>query len=196
VGTSSLRRSAQLKSKRPDLNITPLRGNLDTRLKKLDSGMMDAIILAAAGLKRMNLENRITQYLDDTLMLPAVGQGALAIETRAGDSFVSPLVAKLDHEETRIVVGGERAFLNELEGGCQVPIAARGKTDKDKFTLTGLIASLDGTVIIRETFSGPKDEWEATGVNLARALLEKGGREILEELRKMEEEQQKSADKQ
>ncbi len=110
VGTSSLRRSAQLKSKRPDLNIMPLRGNLDTRLKKLDSGMMDAIILAAAGLKRMNFESRITQYLDDTVMLPAVGQGALAIETRKKDPFISPLVAHLDHEETRIVVSGERLF--------------------------------------------------------------------------------------
>ena len=187
VGTSSLRRSAQLKSQRPDLNITPLRGNLDTRLKKLDSGMMDAIILAAAGLKRMNLENRITQYLDDSIMLPAVGQGALAIETRADDPFISPLVAKLDHEETRVVVGGERAFLNRLEGGCQVPIAAHGKTDQNKFTLKGLIASLDGTLIIKESLSGPKNKWESIGLDLAQILLEKGGKKILEELKENNE---------
>ena len=130
IGTSSLRRTAQLLYVRPDLVILPLRGNLDTRLKKLEAENLDAIILAAAGVKRLGIEYRITEYLDEKVMLPAVGQGALCIEIRENDPEVESITTLLEHHETRTVVMGERAFLNRLEGGCQVPIAAHGKIEK------------------------------------------------------------------
>ena len=182
IGTSSLRRTAQLLHARPDLVITPLRGNLDTRLKKLDGGDLDAIILAAAGVKRLGLEHRITEYLDETVMLPAVGQGALCIEIRENDSEVESIISLIDHHETRTVVMGERAFLNRLEGGCQVPIAAYGKIEKNKFTLCGLVATVDGTTVIKETLSGQKDSSESIGVKLADRLIEMGAKTIMENI--------------
>ncbi len=182
VGTSSLRRSAQLLHARPDLVILPLRGNLDTRIKKLETENLDAIILAAAGVKRLGLENRITEYLDENVMLPAVGQGALCIEIRQNDPEIEPIIAALNHQETWTVVMGERAFLNRLEGGCQVPIAAHGKLEKNTFTLCGLVAAVDGTTIIKETLSGPEDSSESIGVNLANRLLSMGAKTIMENL--------------
>ncbi len=182
IGTSSLRRSAQLLHARPDLVILPLRGNLDTRLKKLETENLDAIILAAAGVKRLGLENRITEYLDENVMLPAVGQGALCIEIRQNDPEIEPIIAALNHQETWTVVMGERAFLNRLEGGCQVPIAAHGKLEKNTFTLCGLVAAVDGTTIIKETLSGPEDSSESIGVNLANRLLSMGAKNIMENL--------------
>ncbi|MEE8553700.1 MAG: hydroxymethylbilane synthase [Desulfobacterales bacterium] len=182
IGTSSLRRSAQLLHARPDLVILPLRGNLDTRLKKLETENLDAIILAAAGVKRLGLENRITEYLDENVMLPAVGQGALCIEIRQNDPEIEPIIAALNHQETWTVVMGERAFLNRLEGGCQVPIAAHGKLEKNTFTLCGLVAAVDGTTIIKETLSGPEDSSESIGVNLANRLLSMGAKTIMENL--------------
>ncbi len=182
IGTSSLRRSAQLLHARPDLVILPLRGNLDTRLKKLETENLDAIILAAAGVKRLGLENRITEYLDENVMLPAVGQGALCIEIRQNDPEIEPIIASLNHQETWTVVMGERAFLNRLEGGCQVPIAAHGKLEKNTFTLCGLVAAVDGTTIIKETLSGPEDSSESIGVNLADRLLSMGAKTIMENL--------------
>ena len=183
IGTSSLRRSAQLLHARPDIVILPLRGNLDTRLKKLESGDMDAIIVAAAGVKRLGFEHKITEYLDENIMLPAVGQGALCIETREKDTDISQVVDSLNHRETRSVVLGERAFLHCLEGGCQIPIAARGKIEKNIFTIVGLVATVDGATIIRDTMSGPEEDSERVGVKLAERLLSMGAREILEDLK-------------
>jgi len=182
IGTSSLRRAAQLLHARPDLVILPLRGNLDTRLKKLETENLDAIILAAAGVKRLGLENRITEYLDENVMLPAVGQGALCIEIRQNDPEIEPIIAALNHQETWAVVMGERAFLNRLEGGCQVPIAANGKIEKNTFTLCGLVAAVDGTTVIKETLSGPEDSSESIGVILADRLLSMGAKTLMENL--------------
>ncbi len=183
IGTSSLRRQAQLLHARPDLVVLPLRGNVDTRLKKLETENLDAIILAAAGVKRLGLENRITEYLDENIMLPAVGQGALCIEVRQNDPLVEPIVATLEHPLTRTIILGERAFLNRLEGGCQVPIAAYGKIDKNIFTLSGLVATIDGRTLIKETFSGPENSSEMIGVELAERLISKGAKTIMDDLK-------------
>ncbi len=183
IGTSSLRRSAQLLHARPDITILPLRGNLDTRLKKLESGDMDAIIVAAAGVKRLGFEHKITEYLDENIMLPAVGQGALCIETRENDSVIKPLIAALNHQQTRKVVLGERAFLYQLEGGCQIPIAAHGKIENNIFTLTGLVATVDGATIIKDTMSGPEEDSKRVGVKLAERLISMGAKKILEDLK-------------
>ncbi|MDM8552058.1 hydroxymethylbilane synthase [Desulfobacterales bacterium HSG2] len=183
IGTSSLRRAAQILSARPDIVILPLRGNLDTRLRKLTTENLDAIILAAAGVKRLGLEDHITEYLDESIMLPAVGQGALCIETRENDPEIGPIVSELDHQETRTVVMGERAFLHRLEGGCQVPIAAHGKIEGDQFVLVGLVAGVSGHPMFRVTHSGPASESESVGVELADRLLKMGARDILEKLK-------------
>jgi hydroxymethylbilane synthase len=182
IGTSSLRRSAQLFHTRPDLNIVPLRGNLDTRLKKLDGHDLDGIILAAAGVHRLGLEDRITEYLPENLLLPAAGQGALCIEIRSNDALTTTAVAGLDHSPSRLVVLGERAFLHRLQGGCQIPIAAYGKTDGSTIILRGLVASLDGKNIISDSVSGPEAKSEYLGIQLAERLLSKGADRLLEEL--------------
>lgn len=185
IGTSSLRRGAQLRHARPDIVIQPIRGNLDTRLKKLESENFDALVLAAAGMKRLNLEHKITEYLDPGIMLPAIGQGALCIEIRKDDSTVGPLVTSLDHASTRAVVAGERAFLKRLEGGCQVPIAGHGRISEKQFALTGLVAEVDGTRVIKGEKSGPLDSAEAIGIELAEELLAGGADKILEKLKSM-----------
>jgi hydroxymethylbilane synthase len=185
IGTSSLRRSAQLRCARPDMVIRPIRGNLDTRLKKLKSEDFDALVLAAAGVKRLNLEHKITQYLEPEFMLPAVGQGALCIEIRKDDSSVGPLVASLDHAATRVAVAGERAFLNRLEGGCQIPIAGHGRISENQFTLAGLVAEVDGTRVIKGEKRGPLDSAEIIGIELAEELLARGADKILEKLKSM-----------
>jgi hydroxymethylbilane synthase len=182
VGTSSLRRSAQLLHVRPDLTIVPLRGNLDTRLKKLHTEAMDAIVLAAAGVRRLGLADRITETLGESIMLPAVGQGALCIEIRDPDPRVAPVVAALDDLTTRQVVMGERAFLNRLEGGCQVPIAGHGHIDEKGYTLTGLVCDVDGSHQIRQSRTGPAAQSEPIGLELAETLLSMGAGEILERL--------------
>lgn len=182
IGTSSVRRAAQLLHARPDLVILPLRGNLDTRIRKLATKDIDAVILAAAGVKRLGLEDRITEYLSEDIMLPAVGQGALCLEVRENDSEVGSMVAVLDHPETRETVMAERAFLSRLGGGCQVPIAARGKIDNKRFSICGLVADIDGITVIRDTLSGPVELAEEIGVKLAESLLAKGAKEILERL--------------
>jgi hydroxymethylbilane synthase len=182
IGTSSLRRSAQLLHKRPDFVITPLRGNLDTRLRKLESESLDAIVLAAAGVKRLGLSDRITEVLDETVMLPAVGQGALCIEVREDDPLISPIMAELDDTHTRKVVLGERAFLHRLEGGCQVPIAGHGHLKNNSYTLAGLVCDVDGTQRIKASLTGSADQSQKIGVELAETLLSKGAGEILERL--------------
>ena len=182
IGTSSLRRSAQLLRFRSDIRIVPLRGNLDTRLKKLESEALDAIVLAAAGVRRLGLADRITQVLDESIMLPAVGQGALCIETRKDDSRIAPVVAALDDLPTRQVVMGERMFLNRLEGGCQVPIAGHGHIDENGYTLTGLVCDVDGSHQVKQSRTGPEAQSEQVGLQLAEALLAMGAGEILERL--------------
>ena len=183
IGTSSLRRAAQLLHTRPDLTILPLRGNLDTRLKKLQHHQMDAIVLAAAGVKRLGLEHVITEYLDPSVMLPAVGQGALCIEIRREDPAISDLLTPLDHLQTRIAVMGERAFLHRLEGGCQVPIAAFGQVQQNEFSLSGLVADVDGKTLIKDTLQGSLDEPETIGKKLADRLASLGARKILNQLK-------------
>ncbi|WP_447602755.1 hydroxymethylbilane synthase [Nitrospira sp. Nam80] len=182
IGTSSLRRQAQLLSRRPDLTIEMLRGNLDTRLRKLREGRFDAIILAAAGLKRLGWTEHITEYLDPDLSLPAIGQGALAIEGRRDDEQVKTLVSRLSHAPTWTTVRAERALLHRLEGGCQVPIAAHAVLDGNTLHLDGLIAGVDGTRVIRDRVRGPSSDPEALGVQLAERLLEQGGDIILKEI--------------
>ena len=186
VGTSSLRRAAQLRHARPDIIVEPLRGNLNTRLKKLHTENLDAIVLAAAGVKRLNLQARITQYLDADIMLPAVGQGALCIETRQNDVDIAPLIKALDHGPSRAIVLGERAFLNRLGGSCQVPIAGHGTIREKRFFLTGLVAELDGSRIIKASHSGPIGDTKTVGITLAEQLVAKGAGEILKKLQAME----------
>ncbi len=180
LGSSSLRRGAQVRHVRPDVTVHPLRGNLDTRIRKLETEDLDAIIVAAAGVKRLGLKAYITEYLPEAIMLPAIGQGALAIETRDDDDSTLRLIAPLDHRETRLAVESERAFLARLEGGCQVPIAGRAKIVGDELELTGLVAEVDGSVLLRETIRGRVDQSEKLGVELANRLLKQGGRKILE----------------
>jgi len=183
VGTSSLRRAAQLLHLRPDLSIEPLRGNLDTRLKKLTTTDLDAIVLATAGLKRLGLADRITATLAPDIMLPAVGQGALCIENRTNDDIISPLVTSLDNATTHTAVIAERAFLHRLEGGCQVPIGGHATIDNDdRLTITGLVAEPDGSSLIKETVEGPCDQAKSLGLQLAEMLLSRGAAAILERL--------------
>jgi hydroxymethylbilane synthase len=184
VGTSSLRRRAQLLSERADLEILDLRGNVDTRLRKLYAGEYDAVVLAAAGLQRLGHAEAIGQSLPVEVMLPAVGQGALCVEVRAEDEDVRRLLAPLDHPPTRQAARAERAFLHRLEGGCQVPIAAYGQVDGNQLRLRGLVASPDGSRLVKDEFRGPANEAVRLGTELAEQLLDSGAREILEEIRR------------
>jgi hydroxymethylbilane synthase len=185
IGTSSLRRGAQIRHARPDIVIVPLRGNVETRLKKLQTENLDAVVLAAAGIKRLNLEHRITEYLNSDIMLPAVGQGALGIEIRQNDPDVQPMITALDDPHTHAIVTGERAFLNHLGGSCQVPIAGHGVINRNTFNLTGLVADLDGSRILKGTLSGSIDSTETIGISLAQQLLDQGADNILEQLQSM-----------
>ncbi len=186
IGTSSLRRGAQLRHARPDIVIVPLRGNVETRLKKMETENLDAVVLAAAGVKRLDLEHRITEYLDSDIMLPAVGQGALCVEIRQNDPDIENMIKTLDDSDTHAVVTGERAFLNRLGGSCQVPIAGLGKIDRDSFKLTGLVADLDGSRVLKATLSGSIDSTETVGVRLAEQLLNQGADKILAQLQTMD----------
>jgi hydroxymethylbilane synthase len=182
VGTSSLRRSAQLLHMRPDLELVPLRGNVDTRLQKLESGEVDAIVLAAAGLKRLGLEELISHIIPFEQILPAIGQGALGLEVRQYDERTIDLLDFLNHEPTEVAVRAERSFLKELEGGCQVPIAGFASLNADAVHLKGMVAELDGRRIVRDEITGKKDQAEEIGIKLARRLLDSGAREILEQI--------------
>ena len=182
VGTSSLRRLSQLKKLRPDLRIESLRGNLDTRLRKLDDGMYDAIVLAAAGLNRLGLGERVTEYLSPEVMLPAIGQGALGIEFRSDDERMREILSAIHDEETALCVRAERSFLFRLEGGCQVPIGAFAVLDNHEITLEGLVADEEGHEVIRRSITGPSSDPEALGTSLADEILEAGGRAILEKV--------------
>jgi hydroxymethylbilane synthase len=182
VGTSSLRRAAQLLHLRPDLRIETLRGNVDTRLRKLESEGLDAIVLAAAGLKRMELSQVISEYLEPERILPAVGQGALGIETRIADVSTNEIVESLIHQQTVTTVRAERAFLKRLEGGCQVPIGAYATMEGETLILTGMVADLKGVRLIRKEMRGDARQPEVVGESLAEVVLEAGGREILAEI--------------
>lgn len=184
VGTSSLRRQAQALSVRSDLIIEGLRGNLDTRLRKVSEGAFDAIILAAAGLSRMGWSDRITEIMDPAVMIPAVGQGALGIEVREDDRETQELISFLNHRETAAAVAGERSFLERLEGGCQVPIGAHGVVDGESITISGFVARVDGSEIVKGNVSGKTKNSRSLGVELAEDLLTRGGKEILEEIYK------------
>lgn len=182
VGTSSLRRAAQLKAIRPDLQVETLRGNLDTRLGKAEKGVFDAVILAAAGLHRMGWQGRITQYLDPDHFLPAVGQGALGIEAREDDTEVIALLTPLHHPETTVAVTAERSFLAELQGGCQVPIGGHARISGENVHLDGLIASVDGVTLLRRSGQAPCTEADQLGRRIAQELLAAGGQTILDEV--------------
>lgn len=182
VGTSSLRRKSQLSSIRSDLSLLDLRGNLGTRLNRLDHDEYDAIILAAAGIKRMGLSHRINQYLEPEIILPAVGQGALGIETRDDDSEVNEVISGLNDNTTATLINAERVFCRHLGGSCQLPIAAYAEKINDQIYLRGMVGSLDGSEIIKDGVSGPLNESEALGIALADQLLEQGADRILEKL--------------
>jgi hydroxymethylbilane synthase len=182
VGTSSLRRQAQLMNVRPDFVIHQLRGNVDTRLRKLKEGQFDAIILAAAGVKRLGLADNVTEYIDPEISLPAIGQGALGIECRVDDRELNDLIAFFNHADSRTCVTGERALLRRLEGGCQVPIACYGQMKQGKLHLTGLVGSVDGKRIVKDAIEGAPDKAEKLGVALAEKLLSRGADVILREV--------------
>ena len=182
IGTSSLRRLAQLRYHFPHLAFKDIRGNLNTRLAKLDAGEYDALILAAAGLKRLDMSDRIHQFLPSTLSLHAVGQGALGIECRGDDTEVLELLKALEHIPTRDRCYAERAFLRQLEGGCQVPIGVDTTLEGDTLTLTGIVASVDGKKLVKDTVSGKASDAENLGNELAQLMRQQGAQEILQEI--------------
>ncbi len=182
IGTSSLRRSTQLLNFRSDLAIVPLRGNVDTRLRKLDSGDLHAIILAAAGLRRLGLSDRITQFIPASLILPAVGQGALGLEVRRDDKETINMLSFMNHKPTEVAVKAERAFLKELGGGCQVPIAAIADIKGKNLYLKGMVGTLDGSKIVADATEGTIKNPEEIGLRLARQLLESGAEKILSDI--------------
>ena len=179
VGTSSLRRKAQLLAARPDLTIRDLRGNVDTRLRKLDEGLYDAVILAAAGLERLGHGDRIKAVIPSSVCLPAVGQGALAIECRTDDAEVRQMLDFLNDMPTVHATNAERAFLGLLEGGCQVPIGVHADVEGEKIKIEAIIAALDGSIVLRDTIEGAADDAVALGQELGRKMLANGGQAIL-----------------
>ena len=182
VGTSSLRRQCQLRSHYPHLKIKDLRGNVGTRLNKLDEEQYDAIILASVGLKRLSLEHRISQYIDTDLILPAVGQGAIGIESRTDDKQILDIISVLDDKKSRACIQAERAMNNALQGGCQVPIAGYCRLNNDELILQGLVGRVDGSKIIKQQITGYINEAESLGEKLAKQLLNQGADLILTEL--------------
>jgi len=182
LGTSSLRRSSQLLSIRPDLRIVQLRGNLETRFRKLDEGQFDAMILAAAGVKRLGWAQRITEVIEPSVSLPAIGQGAIGIECRTDDEFIRSLIAPLNHKETSICVRAERALLKRLQGGCQVPIAAYAVIKDGRLVMDGLVGSVTGDRIIKEHLEGKIEDAETIGITLGEKLLSMGADKILAEV--------------
>ncbi len=182
IGTSSLRRQAQLLHFRNDFELLPLRGNLDTRLKKLKTMNLDAIVLALAGVKRLGLEESITEIIPTDISLPAIGQGALGIETRLNDKKVEERIQFLNDKDSWIAVIAERAFLKKLEGGCQVPIAAFARTLGAVLHMDGLVGTIDGKRLIRHHLEGPIEKAESLGIELAEILLARGAKEILDDV--------------
>jgi hydroxymethylbilane synthase len=186
IGTSALRRQAQLRAVRPDLEMVMIRGNVETRIGKMETEKLDAVILAAAGLKRLGFADRISEYLPIGISLPAIGQGALGIECRLGDSDVAEMISFLNDPSTERCVAAERAFLRRCEGGCQVPIAANAELEGGELRLTAFIGSVDGGKSVKGSVTGPAGRYDALGTELADRLLADGGREILDEVYKSE----------
>jgi hydroxymethylbilane synthase len=182
IGTSSLRRQCQIKEKFPNAEILSLRGNVNTRLAKLDAGEYDAIILASAGLKRLGMAERITECLATQVSLPAIGQGAIGIECRVNDPFINDMLQVLHDQETGLCVKAERAMNARLSGGCQVPIAGFAELQGDQLFMRGLVGNPDGSVLYRSEFSGTVDQAEAIGIHIAEHLLAQGADKILEAL--------------
>ena len=185
IGTSSLRRTAQLKSLRPDLVVLPLRGSVETRIGKMQTEGLDALVLAYAGIARLGLMDQVTQQLSADLMLPAPGQGAIAIEARAGDTEISELLEKITDKKTACEVRAERSFLLRLHGGCQAPVGCLAHADRDAVSITAMIASLDGRQVFRDTIAGNACDAETLGLQLAEKLLAAGAKKILREICKM-----------
>ncbi len=183
VGTSSLRRGSQILSRRPDLEIKPIRGNIDTRLAKLDTEDFDAIVLAAAGLQRMGWsDDVVTEYLEPDVMIPAVGQGALAIECREGDKDLQELLQKLNDSHTELTTTAERAFLYKIEGGCQVPVGAHAVMENNEVTVTAMVGSPDGQTLLKETVTDRDPA--AAGSKAADLLIERGAGKLVEQVKK------------
>jgi hydroxymethylbilane synthase len=182
IGTSALRRQAQLLKLRPDLQMVVIRGNGETRIKKLETEQLDAVILAAAGLKRLGFTGRVTEYLSTDLSIPAIGQGALGIECCLDNAVVKETIAFFNHPDTAHAVRAERALLWRCEGGCQVPIAAHGVVNGDELTLIGFVASVDGSRSVKASISGPAEDGEKLGIALAEQLLKDGAHDILSEV--------------
>ncbi|ABQ24575.1 hydroxymethylbilane synthase [Geotalea uraniireducens] len=182
IGTSALRRQAQLLKIRPDMEMVIIRGNVETRINKLEAENLDAVILAAAGLKRLGFTDKVAEYLPTDLSIPAIGQGALGIECRLDNEEVKSAIDFFNHPATAYAVRAERALLWRCEGGCQVPIAAFGEVEGDQLKLTGFIASVDGKTSVKGSVSGPAEECEKLGITLAEQLLKDGGHEILAEV--------------
>jgi hydroxymethylbilane synthase len=182
IGTSSLRRQVQLRHRFPSIRITSLRGNVDTRLRKLADGEFDAIILAFAGLRRLGRESVVTQILDETFMLPAIGQGALAIACRDNDAATKERLAALDHEASRLAVTAERGLLAVLEGSCKVPIAGHARLENGRIILKGLVANLSGTVMVTEELSGDPAKAREIGLALGQEMIRRGAGDILREI--------------
>jgi hydroxymethylbilane synthase len=182
VGTSSLRRQAQLRHYRKDLDIRELRGNVDTRLRKVESGEYDAIVLSKAGLDRLGWSQKITEPLSPEISLPAVGQGAIAIESRVKDTEAAEILGKLDDAETRTAIIAERALLSALQGGCQVPLGAWARIERGELVMDAVVCSVDGVQYVRERATAPPDQAAQLGENMARILAEGGARNILEEV--------------
>lgn len=183
IGTSSLRRCAQLLRYRKDLRMTNLRGNINTRLRKLEEEKLDATVLAYAGVHRMGWGDRITQVLPFEICLPAVGQGSIGVEIRDGDREILELVSRIDHAESRCAITAERALLKELEGGCQIPIGALGTVENGCLKVEGVVASLDGEQLIRSSLVGETDDAAWAGIKLAEKLVHLGAGEILRKMR-------------
>ena len=182
VGTSSLRRQAQLRHLRPDLDLRDLRGNVDTRLRKVESGEYEAVMVAKAGLDRLGLSQRISEVLSPEICMPAVGQGAIAVECRLKDTEAGDLLAPLDDAETRTAIIAERALLSALQGGCQVPMGAWARIERSELLLDACVCSVDGAQYVKQRATAPPDQAVQLGEHMARVLIEAGAQSILEEV--------------
>jgi hydroxymethylbilane synthase len=183
IATSSLRRRAQLLAYNPKFNIIDIRGNMNTRLAKMENGHCDAMIMAATGLQRLGLEDKITEIIDVDIMLPAVSQGAIGIETRDNDQFIDSMMQTINHDETMLVITAERAFLKSLEGGCQIPIGCFSEVTGQKIRFTGLVSDLSGQKVIKMTLNGKLEQSKKIALEVSRQMIAKGAVEILEEIR-------------
>lgn len=185
IGTSSLRRIAQIKALRPDINTVDIRGNVETRIRRMEEIDLDGIILAYAGVKRLELDKYISEVIDKDKILPAVGQGAIAIEVRENDSKTMDIINHINHTPTALATTAERAFLRKLEGGCQVPIAAFAEVDNNQLYLQGLVASLDGNEVYKSSIVGDGSQAKELGISLAQELIDKGALGILQDIKKL-----------